>query len=132
MGAMTAGIHVVRGTEKTVRLLHLRRRLCGHVGRVSCLAVSSSHAVMLSGSDDGTVILWDACRLRFIRQLITGLRARPTCVDLNQTASMVVVAAGLEMRVVNINGFPLARVVMPPQDSDDFICARAIRVSCLV
>jgi hypothetical protein len=130
-GAVTAGIQVVRGTEKTVRHLHLRRRLCAHTGSVSCLTLSTSHAVMLSGADDGTVILWDACRLRFIRQLITGLEAKPDSVDLNQTASIVVVAAGRELRLVNINGSPLARVVIRPDDCDAFVCARTVRVSCL-
>jgi len=136
LGAVTAGIQVVRGAEKTNRALQLRHRLCAHSGMVTCLAVSSTHAVIVSGAADGSVLLWDARRLRFMRQLITHLPANPVCVDLNQTGSMLVVAAGREIRVVNINGTPLAHVVMDSEDgksgSGDFVlCARTIRVSFL-
>jgi WD40 repeat protein len=125
-----AGIQVVRGTEKTVRSLQLRTRLCAHTGAVTCLTVSNTHAVMISGSVDGTVILWDVRRLRFMRQLISNLAAAPVCVDLNLTGSMVVVAAGREIRVVNINGSLLAHVVMDAAQGDRVVSARAIRVSC--
>jgi hypothetical protein len=85
---------------------------------------------MISGSVDGTVILWDVRRLRFMRQLISNLAAAPVCVDLNLTGSMVVVAAGREIRVVNINGSLLAHVVMDAAQGDRVVSARAIRVSC--
>jgi len=130
MGAVTAGIQVVRGTEKVVRSLQLRTRLCAHTGAVTCLTVSNTHAVMLSGSVDGTVILWDMRRLRFMRQLISNLVAAPVCVDLNQTGSTVVVAAGREIWVMNINGSPLAHVVMDSAEQDWVVSARSCRVSC--
>ena len=56
-GTVTAGIQVVRGVEKTVRCIHLRDRLCAHTGVVTCVAVCNTHAVMLSGAADGSVVL---------------------------------------------------------------------------
>ena len=127
IGAVTAGIQAVRGAERMVPSLHLWQRLCAHTGEVTCLTVSNTHAVMLSGSADGTVLLWDTRRLRFMRQLLTQLPAKPVCIDLSQTGSMVVVAAGREFRVVNINGTPLGRVVLPSLADDAVLGARMVR-----
>jgi len=43
--------------------------LDGHVGPATCVVVSPEQCVIASGSEDASVILWDANRLKYIRQL---------------------------------------------------------------
>jgi WD40 repeat protein len=43
--------------------------LNGHDGAVTCIKVSSDWSLVLSGSRDGTVIVWDSNHARYIREL---------------------------------------------------------------
>lgn len=49
--------------------LTLVQKLYGHTEAVTCLASSATYGIIVSGSRDCTVILWDLNRLVFIRQL---------------------------------------------------------------
>lgn len=43
--------------------------LYGHTDTVTCVVVSESHSVIISGSQDQTCILWDLEKLNYITQL---------------------------------------------------------------
>jgi len=43
--------------------------LDGHIDKVRCIKTCPQQNVFVSGSDDGTIILWDQNRLNYIRQL---------------------------------------------------------------
>lgn len=45
--------------------------LCGHDSAVQCLFVSDEFSIIVSGSSDGSCIIWDLNRLRFIRSMRT-------------------------------------------------------------
>lgn len=49
--------------------------LSGHSVDVSCIKASSEQSIIVSGAKDGSVILWDANRLKFVRTL---LRSQPS------------------------------------------------------
>ena len=57
------------GKGRDKRLLQLRQPLFGHTEPVTCLAASSGYNIIVSGSRDRTVIVWDLSRLQFVRQL---------------------------------------------------------------
>lgn len=44
--------------------------LSGHSMDVSCIKASSEQSIIVSGAKDGSVILWDANRLKFVRTLL--------------------------------------------------------------
>jgi WD40 repeat protein len=58
---------VVKSRER--RRLILRQPLYGHTDTVTCLAASASFNIVVSGSRDRSCIVWDLCKLVFIRQL---------------------------------------------------------------
>ena len=44
--------------------------LSGHSVDVTCIKASSEQSIIVSGSKDGSVIVWDANRLKFVRTLL--------------------------------------------------------------
>lgn len=51
------------------KALVVRNSLHGHTDAVTCLAASLAYNVIVSGSRDGTAIIWDMSRYMFVRQL---------------------------------------------------------------
>ena len=49
--------------------IQLKECLRGHSGRITSLAFSKSFSVIVSGSEDGSAIVWDLNRLKYVRQL---------------------------------------------------------------
>lgn len=47
----------------------LKQPLYGHTEPVTCVAASSAHHIIVSGSRDRTCIIWDLSRLVYVRQL---------------------------------------------------------------
>jgi len=89
------------------------------------LTLSEAHRLIVSGAADRTVLLWDTNRLRFMRELLCGLKEAPTSLSTSETGSSVVVAAGREMRILSINGVPLAAARMDAEE-ESFQCARPL------
>ena len=54
---------------KDKKILQLKQSLHGHTEPVTCVAASSGFNLAVSGSRDRTCIVWDLCRLSFVRQL---------------------------------------------------------------
>lgn len=55
--------------EYTKRQLSIKQCLYGHTDAVTCLSSSPAYNVIVSGSRDGTAIIWDLSRCLFVRQL---------------------------------------------------------------
>ncbi len=89
------------------RRLNLRASLCGHRDAVLCLAINDPWSIILSGSRDATVIVWDLNRLTFIRQL-TGCFAGPvTAVDVSSVTGHIVAISGCDVHLFDLNGRPM-------------------------
>lgn len=55
--------------EYAKRQLSIKQCLYGHTDAVTCLSSSPAYNVIVSGSRDGTAIIWDLSRCLFVRQL---------------------------------------------------------------
>lgn len=60
---------VVTVWEYAKRQLSIKQCLYGHTDAVTCLSSSPAYNVIVSGSRDGTAIIWDLSRCLFVRQL---------------------------------------------------------------
>eukprot|EP01018_Ginkgo_biloba_P003966 Gb_31350 [translate_table: standard] len=99
------------------RRLHLQRALCAHTGKVTCIAVCQPYSLIVSGSEDCSVIFWDLRSLEFVRQL-PELPAPASAVYTNDLTGEVVTAAGTMLAVWSINGDCLAAVNTSQLPSD--------------
>lgn len=66
----TISVWQVQAASKSVDL-QPKTCLFGHVNPVTVMAISRSFSVLVSASNDNTVLVWDLNRLRFVRQLKT-------------------------------------------------------------
>lgn len=104
---------------RSIQHLQLEKALCGHTGKITCLHVSQPYMMIVSGSDDCTVILWDLSSLVFIRQL-PEFPSPVSAIYVNDLTGEIVTAAGVMLAVWSINGDCLA-VVNTSQLPSDFI-----------
>ncbi|KAI5063137.1 hypothetical protein GOP47_0021684 [Adiantum capillus-veneris] len=102
------------------RHLQLQRALSAHTQRVTCLAVCQSYGLVVSGSEDRSVIFWDLSSLEYVRQL-PPLPAAASAVYANEMTGDVVTAAGTTLAVWNINGDCLASVNTSQLPSDTIV-----------
>lgn len=102
------------------RHLQLQRALSGHTQRVTCLAVCQPYSLVVSGSEDRSVIFWDLSSLEFVRQL-PALPAAASAVYANDMTGDVVTAAGTTLAVWSINGDCLAIVNTSQLPSDTIV-----------
>lgn len=104
---------------RSLRQLQLEKTLCAHTARISCLYVCQPYMLVVSGSDDCTVILWDLSSLVFVRQL-PEFPSPVSAVYVNDLTGEIVTAAGVLLAIWSINGDSLA-VVNTSQLPSDFI-----------
>ncbi|KAK4418318.1 protein SPIRRIG [Sesamum alatum] len=104
---------------RALQHLQLEKSLCGHTGKITCLHVSQPYMMIVSGSDDCTVILWDLSSLVFVRQL-PEFPSPVSAIYVNDLSGEIVTAAGVMLAVWSINGDCLA-VVNTSQLPSDFI-----------
>ncbi|GJP30676.1 hypothetical protein CLOM_g4532 [Closterium sp. NIES-68] len=91
------------------RQLQLLRRLCAHTQAVTSLAMSQAWGLVVTGSSDHTVIIWDLNSLDFVRQLPV-MPAPVSVVYVSDSTGDVVVGAGTLLSVWTLNGDCLAKV----------------------
>ncbi|KAF8394363.1 hypothetical protein HHK36_020571 [Tetracentron sinense] len=104
---------------RSLQHLHLERALCAHTEKITCLHVSQPYMLIVSGSEDYTVILWDLSTLVFVRKL-PEFPAPISALFVNDLTGEIVTAAGILLAVWSINGDCLA-VVNTSQLPSDFI-----------
>lgn len=93
--------------KATPRPLELQRALCAHTQAITSLVLCQQWSLIVTGSDDRSVILWDLNTLEFVRQLPDAPSA-VTVVHVDEMSGDVVVAAGTSLSVWSINGDCLA------------------------
>lgn len=100
----------------SVRSLSLLGRLACHKGPVVSITVCEAYGIIVSGSEDGTAIIWDLHRLKFTRQLtcfagVEQRRARRgvSTVSCNEQSGDILTLWANEIRLWNVNGVLLAR-----------------------
>ncbi|XP_077248016.1 protein SPIRRIG-like [Tasmannia lanceolata] len=102
------------------RNLNLERALCSHTAKITCLYVSQPYTLIVSGSDDCTVILWDLTSLVFVKQL-PEFPSPVSAIHVNDLTGEIVTAAGVLLAVWSINGDCLAVVNTSQLPSDSIL-----------
>lgn len=110
---------IVKDGPRAMRRLLLEKALCAHTGKITCLHVSQPYMMIVSGSDDCTVVLWDLSSMVFVRQL-PQFPSPVSAIYVNDLTGDIVTAAGVTLAVWSINGDCLA-VVNTSQLPSDFI-----------
>ncbi|KAL7172471.1 hypothetical protein ACSBR2_032039 [Camellia fascicularis] len=102
---------------RALRSLELEKALCAHTSRITCVRVSQPYMMIVSGSDDCTVILWDLSSLVFVRQL-PEFPSPVSAIYVNDLTGEIATAAGVMLSVWSINGDCLAVVNTSQLPSD--------------
>lgn len=113
-------VFVTGGSDGVIRVWHMRKdaprgqrrlisqeALCAHTGGVTCLAICQTYGVIVSGSEDKTVVVWDLNTLRFVRQL-AELQHAVTTVHVDDLTGEIITGAGGALCVWSVNGDCLA------------------------
>jgi len=112
----------------------LQASLCGHEGaKITCIDICTTFGTIITGADDGTVLMWDLRTLSFLRELDhipqTDRRAMPKSVksvSLNDKTGDVLILVDSKVTIFDINGNLVA--TMNPRD----ILAGNNRASCAI
>uniref|UniRef100_A0ACD6A7M7 Uncharacterized protein n=1 Tax=Avena sativa TaxID=4498 RepID=A0ACD6A7M7_AVESA len=105
------------------RLLRMEKALCAHTAKITCVYVSQPYSLIVSGSDDCSVILWDLTSLVFVKQL-PKFPASVSAMHVNNLNGEILTGAGVLFAVWSINGDCLA-VVNTSQLPSDLILSVA-------
>jgi hypothetical protein len=105
------------------RLLRMEKALCAHTAKITCIYVSQPYSLIVSGSDDCSVILWDLTSLVFVKQL-PRFPASVSALHVNNLTGEILTGAGVLFAVWSINGDCLA-VVNTSQLPSDLILSVA-------
>mmetsp|Transcript_625 Transcript_625/g.751 ORF Transcript_625/g.751 Transcript_625/m.751 type:complete len:511 (-) Transcript_625:46-1578(-) len=112
-GGVDGVVKVFKQSNKW-KSLKLEATLCGHDGKITTLKVSRAYSAVVSGSNDGTIIIWDLNRLAYVRTLQFSAPEEPTCsvanVAISDTTGFVCASSGSLLRVWTINGSLLAQM----------------------
>ncbi|CEF59316.1 Blue cheese [Strongyloides ratti] len=107
-GLITGGIHVWSICNKWPRLKYLKH-LLAHTDAVTVMVVSKSFNLLISGSRDGSVILWNPETLNFVRQLDNHGQSI-TAIQINEISGDIGTASGSMMYIWSINGTLLSSI----------------------
>nr|XP_043618861.1 protein SPIRRIG-like isoform X2 [Erigeron canadensis] len=107
------------GGPRAPRKLYLKQTLCAHTAKITCLYVCQPYMMIISGSDDCTVIIWDLSSLVFVRQL-PEFPFPVSAILVNDLTGEIVTAAGVLLAVWSVNGDCLS-VVNTSQLPSDYV-----------
>lgn len=107
--AGTSSVVTVWEFDARRKSLSVKHSLHGHTDAVTCLAASPAYNMIVSGSRDGTAIVWDMSRFMFVRQLSdhVGLVA---AVSINDLTGDIATCSATWLHLWSVNGDPLATV----------------------
>mmetsp|Transcript_29512 Transcript_29512/g.36453 ORF Transcript_29512/g.36453 Transcript_29512/m.36453 type:complete len:205 (-) Transcript_29512:1227-1841(-) len=80
--------------------------LSGHESTVSCIALSSLQGIAVSGSNDGTIIIWDLGKKSYLRSL--NHRSPLTAVSINQNNGNIMTLSASLVKLWSVNGNRIA------------------------
>ncbi|KAH8377111.1 hypothetical protein KR093_003521 [Drosophila rubida] len=107
--AGTSSVVTIWKFDANRKSLSVRHSLHGHTDAVTCLAASAAYNVVVSGSRDGTAIVWDMSRFTFVRQL-RGHAGVVAAVAINDLTGEIATCSATWLHVWSINGDALAMV----------------------
>ncbi|XP_055386714.1 WD repeat and FYVE domain-containing protein 3 isoform X2 [Condylostylus longicornis] len=107
--AGTSSVVTIWKFDVNKKTLTVRHNLHGHTDAVTCLAASPAYNVIVSGSRDGTAIVWDMSRFTFVRQL-RGHVGVVAAVAINDLSGDIATCSATWLHVWSINGDALANV----------------------
>lgn len=107
--AGTSSVVTIWKFDANRKSLSVRHSLHGHTDAVTCLAASAAYNVVVSGSRDGTAIVWDMSRFTFVRQL-RGHAGVVAAVAINELTGEIATCSATWLHVWSINGDALAMV----------------------
>ncbi|XP_038716795.1 protein SPIRRIG isoform X1 [Tripterygium wilfordii] len=119
---------ISKDSPRAARRLQLEKALCAHTAKITCLNVCQPYMLIVSGSDDHTVILWDLSSLVFVRQL-PEFPAPISALYVNDLTGELVTAAGILLAIWSINGDCLAVVNTSQLPSDSILSVRSCKFS---
>ncbi|XP_072439291.1 WD repeat- and FYVE domain-containing protein 4 [Chiloscyllium punctatum] len=95
--------------------------LRGHLEAVTCLAVSLTYNVIVSGSRDRTCIIWDFNTLTYVNQLQQH-EATVSAVSINDLTGDIATCAGTFLYLWTINGQPIVSVNTASDPTEEILC----------
>ncbi|XP_054886091.1 WD repeat- and FYVE domain-containing protein 4 [Poeciliopsis prolifica] len=101
--------------------MKLRQPLYGHTDVVTCLAVSESHSLIVSGSRDLTCILWDLEELSYVTQL-AGHAGSISALAVSDLTGEIVSCAGPLLYLWTMKGQLLACTGTSSGPQADILC----------
>ncbi|XP_060728472.1 WD repeat- and FYVE domain-containing protein 4 isoform X2 [Tachysurus vachellii] len=104
-----------------LKYMKLKQVLYGHTDTVNCVAVSESHSVIISGSQDQTCILWDLEELNYITQL-PAHSSSVTALAINDLTGEIVSCSGTNLYLWTMKGQLLASVNTPYGPEGSILC----------
>jgi WD40 repeat protein len=107
-GAVDGGIAIwehLKGANST-RTLTLKKRMFGHVGIVTCIRICSLHGIVVSGSVDCSVVVWNV-RTGHRLFCVLNIPSTITAFDVGSSMGMIWIVAGKSLFITTINGHPL-------------------------
>ncbi|KAK4689020.1 hypothetical protein P7C73_g1097, partial [Tremellales sp. Uapishka_1] len=110
LGVLTAWRMAVKGQGQRKGDVSLTREatLCGHSKRITCLAASTSWNFLVSGSEDGTAMVWDMNRIRYTRSLQLGRSDSIQFCAVNEADGQIALATQRHVHLFSLNGHPIA------------------------
>lgn len=96
--------------------------LHGHTTRIKAMAVSDAFSVIISGDQDGCVLMFDLNRHEFVRVLQQGPSA-VKAIAISRTTGHVTICYAQEIYTLTINGDVLARTIPLAEQGDIVSCS---------
>ncbi|GCB70947.1 hypothetical protein scyTo_0001417, partial [Scyliorhinus torazame] len=111
----------ITASKERAKSMMLREVLHGHTEAVTCLVVSSSYNVIVSGSCDRTCIIWDFNTLTYVSQL-QGHKATVSAVSVNDVTGDIASCAGTYLHLWTINGRPITSINTSSEVTEEILC----------
>lgn len=107
--AGTSSVVTVWEFDNRRKSLVVKHSLHGHTDAVCCLSVSTAYNMIVSGSRDGTAIVWDMSRYIFVRQLSDHVGV-VAAVSINELTGDIATCSATYLHIWTANGDALATV----------------------
>lgn len=108
-------------SKDKLKYMKLKEALYGHTDTVTCVVVSETHSVIISGSQDQTCILWDLEDLNYITQL-PAHSSSVTALAINDLTGEIVSCSGTNLYLWTMKGQLLASANTPYGPEGSILC----------